>query len=184
MQEKTQAGSRMQDLLADRDSLSNLDNHLLSIGSTFLWISLPTVYTFRTRTKLSASRSLQLQDQGISIPCSTLHRKHWHLCFIWFAPNQQLRRQLSNLTSQAKTLNLSTPGGSSNSNLLVFPVLVPDYFADNKDTLNFTSECFLYVDQIYFEKNDSYRLPQTCRQCVTLKTRKQTRSNFHEGNSL
>ncbi|MEQ2252972.1 hypothetical protein ILYODFUR_027276 [Ilyodon furcidens] len=90
-----------------------------------------------TQTKLVASRFLQLQDQGISVPCSTLHRKHQHLCFIWFAPNQQLRRQLSNLTSQAKTLNLSTPGGSSNSNLLVFPVLVPDYFPDNKNTLNF-----------------------------------------------
>ncbi|MED6257955.1 hypothetical protein ATANTOWER_000979, partial [Ataeniobius toweri] len=128
-----------------RDSLSNLDNHLLSIGSTSLWISLPTVCTFRTWTKLAASRFLQLLDQGISIPCSTLHRKHQHLCFIWFAPNQQLRRQLSNLTSQAKTLNLSIPGGSSNSNLLVFPVLVLDYFADNKDTLNFSSECFLYV---------------------------------------
>ncbi|MEQ2285564.1 hypothetical protein AMECASPLE_033223 [Ameca splendens] len=140
--------------------MSNLDNYLLSIGSTFLWISLPTVCTFRTRTKLAASRFLQLQDQGISIPCSTLHRKHQHLCFIWFAPNQQLRRQLSNLTSQAKTQNLSTPGGSSNSNLvshfsdlfyqllyifhlftspfsflpvqLEFPVLVPYYFADNK----------------------------------------------------
>ncbi|MEQ2229898.1 hypothetical protein ILYODFUR_023658, partial [Ilyodon furcidens] len=72
---------------------------------------------------------------------------HRHLCFIWFAPNPQLRRQLSNLTSQAKTLNLSTPGGSSNSNLLVFPVLIPDYFADNENTLNFTSECFLYVGQ-------------------------------------
>ncbi|MED6252020.1 hypothetical protein ATANTOWER_005872 [Ataeniobius toweri] len=116
-------------------------------------------------TKLVASRFLQLQDQGISVPCSTLHRKHQHLCFIWFAPNQQLRRQLSNLTLQAKTLNLSTPGDSSNSNLvshfsdlfyqllyivclftsplsflpvqLVFPVLIPDYFPDNKNTLNF-----------------------------------------------
>ncbi|MEQ2288398.1 hypothetical protein AMECASPLE_022173, partial [Ameca splendens] len=39
-----------------------------------------------------------------------------HLCFNWFAPNQQLRRQLDNPTSQAKTLNPSTPGGSSNSN--------------------------------------------------------------------
>ncbi|MEQ2296794.1 hypothetical protein AMECASPLE_028127 [Ameca splendens] len=89
------------------------------------------------------------------MPYSTLHRKHRHLCFIWCASNQHLRRQLSNLTSQAKTLNLSTPGGSSNSNLLVFRVVVPDYFADNKDTLNFTSECFLYVGQIYFEKNDT-----------------------------
>ncbi|MEQ2315588.1 hypothetical protein AMECASPLE_024015 [Ameca splendens] len=59
------------------------------------------------------------------LPC-----KHRHLSFIWFAPNQQLRRQLSNLTSQATTLNLSTPGGSSNSNLLASPVLVPDYFPD------------------------------------------------------
>ncbi|MEQ2227470.1 hypothetical protein ILYODFUR_038008, partial [Ilyodon furcidens] len=42
------------------------------------------------------------------------------------------KRQLNNLSSQVKTLDLSTPGGSSYSNLLVFPVLVPDFFADNK----------------------------------------------------
>ncbi|MEQ2229845.1 hypothetical protein ILYODFUR_023058 [Ilyodon furcidens] len=71
-------------------------------------------------------------DQGISVHCSSLLRKHRHLCFNWFAPNQQLRRQLDNPTSQARTLNPSTPGGSSNSNLFEFPVLVPYYFADNK----------------------------------------------------
>ncbi|MEQ2256830.1 hypothetical protein ILYODFUR_028109 [Ilyodon furcidens] len=72
-------------------------------------------------------------------------------------------------------LNLSTPGGSSYSNLvshfsdlsnqllfiirlftslffflpvqLVFPVLVPDFFADSKTRKTFTSECSLYVGQ-------------------------------------
>ncbi|MEQ2281392.1 hypothetical protein AMECASPLE_029821 [Ameca splendens] len=54
------------------------------------------------------------------------------------------KRQLNDLSSQVKTLNRSTPGGSSYSNLLVIPVLVPDYVADNK---TFTSECSLYVGQ-------------------------------------
>ncbi|MEQ2314353.1 hypothetical protein AMECASPLE_011217, partial [Ameca splendens] len=53
------------------------------------------------------------------------------------------KRQLNNLSSQVKTLDLSTPGGSSYSNLLMFPVIVPDYFVDNKTRKTFTSECSL-----------------------------------------
>ncbi|MEQ2229608.1 hypothetical protein ILYODFUR_020560, partial [Ilyodon furcidens] len=98
-----------------------------------------------TRTKLAASRFLHLEDPGISIPCPFLHLKHLHLSSIWLAPRSQQRRQLNDLPSQVKTLNLSTPGGSSYNNLLVFPVLIPDYFADNKIRKTFSSECYLYV---------------------------------------
>ncbi|MED6243979.1 hypothetical protein ATANTOWER_032542, partial [Ataeniobius toweri] len=70
------------------------------------------------------------------------------------APSSQQRRQLDNPPSQVKTLNLSTPGGSSYNNLLVFPVPVPNYFIDNKNRKTFPSECSLYVGQIYTE-NDS-----------------------------
>ncbi|MEQ2300212.1 hypothetical protein AMECASPLE_023030, partial [Ameca splendens] len=92
-------------------------------------------------------------DSGISIPCPFLHLKHQHLSSIWLAPRSQQRRQLNNLPSQVKTLNLSTPGGSSFNNLLVFPVLIPDYFADNKICKTFSSECSLYVGQIYTEND-------------------------------
>ncbi|MEQ2298976.1 hypothetical protein AMECASPLE_010722 [Ameca splendens] len=68
------------------------------------------------------------RDPGISVPCSFLHLKHRHLSSIWLAPRSQQRRQLNDLPSQVKPLNLSTPGGSSNNNLLVFPGLIPDYF--------------------------------------------------------
>ncbi|MEQ2233749.1 hypothetical protein ILYODFUR_024990, partial [Ilyodon furcidens] len=89
-------------------------------------------------------------DPGISIPCPFLHLKHRHLSSIWLAPRSQQRGQLNDLPSQVKTLNLSTPGGSSYNNLLVFPVLIPDYFADNKIRKTFSSECSL-------PKNEQYR---------------------------
>ncbi|MEQ2225037.1 hypothetical protein ILYODFUR_013388, partial [Ilyodon furcidens] len=110
----------------------HLDSQLLSEGFISLWISLTTVCTFRTRTKLAASRFLQLQDPGISVTCFFLHLKHRHLSSIRLSPRSQPRRQLNVLPSQVKTLNLSIPGGSSYNNFLVFPVLIPDYFADNK----------------------------------------------------
>ncbi|MEQ2302900.1 hypothetical protein AMECASPLE_011391 [Ameca splendens] len=94
------------------------------------------------------------KDPSISIPCPSLHLKYRHLSSIWLAPRSQQRRQLNNLPSQVKTQNLSTPGGSSYNNLLAFPVLIPDYFADNKIRKTFSSECSLYVGQIYI-KNDS-----------------------------
>ncbi|MED6253081.1 hypothetical protein ATANTOWER_021984 [Ataeniobius toweri] len=72
---------------------------------------------------MAASRFLQLLDPGISIPCSFLHLKHRHLSSLWLASRSQRRRQLNDLPSQVKTLNLSLPGGSSYNNLLVFPVL-------------------------------------------------------------
>ncbi|MED6269429.1 hypothetical protein CHARACLAT_033070 [Characodon lateralis] len=100
---------------------------------------------------MAASRFLQLQDPGISTPCPFLLLKHRHLSSIWLAPRSQQRRQLNDFPLQVKTLNLSTPGGSSYNNLLVFPVLIPDYFVDNK--IHKTSECSLYVGQIYTEND-------------------------------
>ncbi|MEQ2221119.1 hypothetical protein ILYODFUR_012426 [Ilyodon furcidens] len=97
------------------------------------------------------------------------------------------KRQLNDLSSQVKSLDLSTPGGSSYSNLishfsdlsnqllhiihlftspffflpvqLVFPVLVHDYVADNKTRK--TSECSLYVGQNCTENDKrGLRLPK------------------------
>ncbi|MEQ2257678.1 hypothetical protein ILYODFUR_037223 [Ilyodon furcidens] len=70
--------------------------------------------------------SAEPEDPGISTPCSFLHLKHQHLSSIRLTPSSQRRRQLNDLPSQVKTVNLSTPGGSSFDNLLVFPVLVPE----------------------------------------------------------
>ncbi|MED6241990.1 hypothetical protein ATANTOWER_031560, partial [Ataeniobius toweri] len=91
-------------------------------------------------------------EPGISTPCSFL--KHQHLSSIGLTLSSQRRRQLNHLTSQVKTLNLSTPGGSSYNNLLVFPVLIPDYFAAIKSVKLFLLSV-LYVGQIYTE-NDKY----------------------------
>ncbi|MEQ2292461.1 hypothetical protein AMECASPLE_023334 [Ameca splendens] len=88
------------------------------------------------------------------------------------APSSQQKRQLDNPPSQVKTLNLST---SESLYLwqfllqhiirlftnpfcflplqLVFPVLVLDYFIDNKNHKTLPSECSLYVGQIYTEND-------------------------------
>ncbi|MEQ2312891.1 hypothetical protein AMECASPLE_036065, partial [Ameca splendens] len=95
-------------------------------------------------TKLAASCFPRLQDPGISKPCFFLHLEHWHLSSFWLAPSSPQRRQLNNPPSQVKTLNLSTPGGSCSSNLLVFPVPILDYIFDNKNHKTFPSEYSLY----------------------------------------
>ncbi|MED6282164.1 hypothetical protein CHARACLAT_029158 [Characodon lateralis] len=70
---------------------------------------------------LAAPRFLRLQDPGISTPCFFLLLEYRHLSSFLLAPSSQQRRQLDNSTSQVKTLNLSTPGGSCYNHLLVFP---------------------------------------------------------------
>ncbi|MED6242468.1 hypothetical protein ATANTOWER_005120, partial [Ataeniobius toweri] len=98
------------------------------------------------------------------------------------------KRQLNDLSSQVKTLDLSTPGSSSYSNLvshfsdlrnqllhiirlftspffflpvqLVFPVIVP---ADNKTRKTFTSECSLYVGQNCTENDRTLWPTRACR---------------------
>ncbi|MEQ2237016.1 hypothetical protein ILYODFUR_018730, partial [Ilyodon furcidens] len=66
--------------------LGNYDYRLLEIGSLFLWTSFPTTCTFRTRPKLAPSHFLLLQDQGISVPCSTLQHKYPHPSYLCFSP--------------------------------------------------------------------------------------------------